>query len=148
MQEQAVAASEEWEAGVIMVQAPAGHQSSSLDGIAAEAHAEVVEAEVQKLPLGDGVGAAALAGTGFTYRHDWGDWRGQVKLNLNWGAVRADSRVFVAIGEGAPGGGKFIGNARYTVHNVAPRAGGVAIWINIEFSSPIRLYVDYLVVNP
>jgi hypothetical protein len=34
------------------------------------------------------------------------------------------------------------------VHNVAPRAGGVDIWVNIEWSSDILLYVDYLVVNP
>jgi hypothetical protein len=74
-----------------------------------------------------------------------------LKLNLNWSAVNGNSRVFVAIAEGAAGGpssGKFIGAARYTLHNVAPRNGGVDIWINIEWSSPIRLYVDYLVVNP
>ena len=43
----------------------------------------------------------------------------------------------MSIGEGAAGGadaGKFIGAARYTLHNVAPRAGGVDIWINIEWS--------------
>ena len=36
----------------------------------------------------------------------------------------------------------------YTVHNVAPRAGGVDIWVNIEWDSDIRIYVDYLVINP
>jgi hypothetical protein len=90
----------------------------------------------------------SLSGTGFSYRHDWGDKNGQWKLNLNWGAIRANSRVFVAIAEGAPGGGKFLGSARYTLHNVAPSNGGVSIWVNIEWNSPIRLYVDYLVVNP
>lgn len=92
-----------------------------------------------------------LFGTGFTYRHDWGNKRGQWKLPLNWGAVNPRSRVFVAIGEGAaggPDGGKFLGAARYTVHNVAPRAGGVDIWVNIEWGSDIRIYVDYLVINP
>jgi hypothetical protein len=93
------------------------------------------------------VGARDLVGTGFSYRHDWGDRNGQLILPLNWGAVSPSSRVLVSIGEGAPGGGKFIGNARYTVHNVAPRAGGVDVWVNIEWSTPIRLYVDYLVVN-
>jgi hypothetical protein len=100
-------------------------------------------------------GAAApepeLSGNGFTYRHDWGLRRGQWKLRLNWGDVNPRSRVFVAIGEGAgagPDAGKFLGDARYTLHNVAPRAGGVDIWVNIEWSSDIRLYVDYLVVNP
>jgi hypothetical protein len=59
--------------------------------------------------------------------------------------------VLVSIGEGAAGGpdnGKFLGAARYTLHNVAPRAGGVDIWVNIEWGSDIPLYVDYLVVNP
>lgn len=94
-----------------------------------------------------GAGTQELIGTGFAYRHDWGDWRGQVILRLNWDFVNANTRVFVSIAEGAGGGGKFIGNARYTVHNVAPRPGGVDIWVNIEWSSPIRLYVDYLAIN-
>jgi len=92
-----------------------------------------------------------LSGAGFTYRHDWGQRRGQWLLRLNWSAVAPQSRVLVAISEGAGGGpdsGKFIGAARYTVHNVAPRAGGVDIWVDIEWSSDISLYVDYLVVNP
>jgi hypothetical protein len=94
---------------------------------------------------------SALSGTGFTYRHDWGRRRGSQTLRLNWGAANPRSRVFVSIGEGAGGGldnGKFIGSARYTVHNVAPRAGGVDVWVNIEWGSDISLYVDYLVINP
>ncbi|MEO5932331.1 MAG: hypothetical protein ABIQ08_02100 [Duganella sp.] len=57
----------------------------------------------------------------------------------------------MAISEGAQGGpnaGKFIGAARYTVHNVAPRAGGVDILVDIDWNSPILLYVDYFVCNP
>ena len=93
----------------------------------------------------------ALSGTGFSYRHDWGLRRGQWTLRLDWGAVNPRSHVFVSIGEGAAGGpdnGKFVGAARYTLHNVAPRAGGVDIWVNIEWGSDILLYADYLVVNP
>ena len=92
-----------------------------------------------------------LSGTGFTYRHNWGARRGQWLLRLNWAAVNPRSRVLVAIGEGAAGGlnnGKFIGGARYSLYNVAPRAGGVDIWVNVQWSSNILLYVDYLVVNP
>jgi len=95
-----------------------------------------------------GVSAEALAGTGFTYRHDWGDYHGWWKLNLSWGAITKNSRVFVAIGEGAPGGGKFLGAAKYLLYNVAPHDGGVSIWVYIDWNSPIRLYVDYLVINP
>lgn len=92
-----------------------------------------------------------LSGTGFTYRHDWGALRGQWILRLDWPDVSPRSQVFVSVGEGAAGGtdaGKFIGSARYTVHNVAPRAGGVDIWVNVEWEADIPLYADYLVVNP
>ena len=105
-------------------------------------------AEVQ---AGSGGLQPALSGNGFTYRHDWGARRGQWLLRLNWGEVNPRSQVFVSIAEGAGGGpdsGKFIGAARYAVHNVAPRAGGVDVWVDIEWSSDIALYVDYLVVNP
>jgi hypothetical protein len=118
-------------------------QVSSEAGLAAIATESVKEHDVHEL-----ASPQNLAGNGFTTRFDWGDKNGQWILNLNWGAVTRNSRIFVAIGEGAPGGGKFIGAARYTVHNVAPQDGRVSIWINIEWSSPIRLYVDYLVVNP
>lgn len=50
------------------------------------------------------VGTQDLSGTGFTYRHDWGNKRGQHVLRLNWSSVNQRSRVFVAIGEGASGG--------------------------------------------
>ncbi len=111
--------------------------------------------QVAEMAQGAPAGALALepglSGNGFTYRHDWGVRRGQWILRLNWNAVTPRSQVFVAIGEGAAGGpdaGKFIGAARYSVHNVAPRAGGVDIWVNIEWEADIPLYVDYLVVNP
>jgi hypothetical protein len=116
----------------------------------AEEMQEVQQAEVQPL-FGAASPEPELSGTGFTYRHDWGVRRGQWKLRLNWGDVGPRSQVFVSIGEGTgsgPDDGKFIGGARYTLHNVAPRAGGADIWVNIEWNSNIRLYVDYLVVNP
>lgn len=92
-----------------------------------------------------------LSGTGFTYRHDWGARRGQWVLRLNWNVIQPPSRVLVAIGEGVPGGpnaGKFIGSARYTLHNVASRWNGVDIWVDIAWSSDISLYADYLIINP
>lgn len=123
--------------------------SSMLELPAAQTIQEVNLEEVRQLfPAKEGISTQELFGTGFTYRHDWGDRNGQHILNLNWGFVNPNSRVFVAIGEGAAGGGKMIGNARYTLHNVAPGNGVVSIWVNIEWGSPIRLYVDYLVVNP
>jgi hypothetical protein len=97
------------------------------------------------------VSEPALSGSGFTYRHNWGARRGQWTLRLNIGGATARSRVMVSIGEGAPGGpdaGKFIGAARFTLHNVAPRAGGIDVWVNVEWGADIPLYIDYLVVNP
>ena len=114
-----------------------------------EGSAEAKQAAVR--PLLSAAQEPALSGTGFTYRHNWGPRRGQWTLRLNWGDVNPRSHVFVSISEGAAGGpdaGKFIGAARYTLHNVAPRDGGVDIWVNIEWSSDILLYADYLVVNP
>jgi hypothetical protein len=123
--------------------------SSALQ-LPAEMEIQAVKTEevIQLFGSKDGVSTQELIGTGFSYRHDWGDRKGQQILNLNWGAVNRNSRVFVAIGEGASGGGKFVGNARFTVHNVAPQDGRVSIWVNIEWGEPIRLYVDYLVINP
>jgi hypothetical protein len=124
--------------------------SSAIWAAFAEDTQEVQQADVQPT-FGASSPEPELSGTGFTYRHDWGVRRGQWKLRLNWGAVNPRSRVFVAIGEGAgpgPDNGKFLGDARYTLHNVAPRAGGVDIWVNIQWNSNIRIYVDYLVVNP
>jgi len=91
-----------------------------------------------------------LAGIVSSLRWDWGDKRGDWILQLDWDAVSPRTAVFVAIGEGATGGptaGKFIGAAKYTLFNVAPRPGGVDIWININWGSDIRIYVDYLVVT-
>jgi hypothetical protein len=122
---------------------------------AAPASYAAVTAQVQQAQVHPLFGAASpqpeLSGTGFTYRHDWGARRGEWLLQLNWADVGPRSQVFVAIGEGAapgPDAGKFIGSARYTLHNVAPRPGGVDIWVNIDWESDIAIYVDYLVVNP
>ena len=89
-----------------------------------------------------------LSGQGFTYRHDWGNRHGTWRLNLNWGSVNRNSRVFVSTSEGAPGNQMFIGSAWYTIHNVAPRDGGVDIRVHIGWDSNIRITVNYLVINP
>jgi hypothetical protein len=122
-------------------------ESSAPGSVAAEESQAAKESEARSLS-GEDISVEALAGDGFTYRHDWGLKNGQWILRLNFAAVNTNSRIFVAIGEGDGAGGKFIGAARYTVHNVAPRTGGVDIWVNIEWASPISLIVDYFIVNP
>ena len=83
-------------------------------------------------------------------RWDWGKLTaGEWILNLSWSVVTAASLVFVAVGEGVPGGGKIIGSARITLYNVAPRNGGVTIWVGVgPGTTPIDVSADYLVVNP
>ena len=93
-------------------------------------------------------GARDLSGFGYTYRHNWGFWNGQRIFTLTSSNYTRNTRAFVAIGECDPAGGKIIGAARYTVHNVAPTNGAVRIWVNIEWSAPIGLCADYLIVNP
>lgn len=124
---------------------------SRLEG---EAAVSVAVAQVRQAAVRPLFGAATpqpeLSGSGLSYRHDWGALHGQWVLQLAWGDINPRSQVFVSIGEGAAGGpdaGKFVGSARCTVHNVAPRAGGVDVWINIEWETDIPLYADYLVVN-
>jgi hypothetical protein len=124
--------------------------SSPLSGLALEETQEVNEQEVRSFgaAAGTGVKPSDLSGTGFTYRHDWGDRNHGQRLTLNWNVITANSRVFVAIGEGASGGGKFLGAAKFTLFNVAPANGSVGIWLDIDWTSPLRLYADYLITNP
>ena len=91
--------------------------------------------------------ASDVTGTGFTYRHDWGLRKGRWVLHLQDPAITGATRVFVSAGEGS-GDGKFIGAARYTVHNVAPGPGRVSIRVEIDWDTPISLLVDYLIVQP
>ncbi len=117
-----------------------------------ELYHEVDESKVVRIAGGStaDAGVAAVSGI-WAYRWDAGNWNGQLNYTLNWGVISPSSLVFVAVGEGLPGGpgaGKFVGNARYTVHNVAPANGYVVARINVEWGGPIRVYVDYLVVNP
>jgi hypothetical protein len=127
------------------------HAQSAASSPWAQANGSVDKSSVTQTFGPADVGPENLAGTGFTTRVDWGNKHGSWKLNLNWAAISPRSIVMVAIGEGAtggPDGGKFIGSAKFHVNNVAPRAGGVDIWIDIDWGSDIRIYADYLVVNP
>ncbi|MEV5409782.1 hypothetical protein AB0K60_13205 [Thermopolyspora sp. NPDC052614] len=90
-----------------------------------------------------------LRGTGFTYRHNWGMRRGWWDLRLNTTAVGPNTRVFASAAEGPTSdGGKFLGNARYLVYNIAPVAGHVDVRIFIDWQTPIGCVIDYFIVNP
>ncbi|UNO42929.1 hypothetical protein [Streptomyces sp. MST-110588] len=96
-----------------------------------------------------GVSAQDLQGFGYTYRHNWGPRNGWWVLNLTSNSFTANTRAFVSISEGpTSSGGKFIGNARYSVYNIAPDNGVVAIRVFVDWPNPIGLVVDYFFVNP
>jgi hypothetical protein len=124
------------------------HGTSLLTGPAQVEEQDLQEQNLQEATHLMGVEPQELAGRGLTYVHDWGNRNGQWKLRLNWGVFTRNTRVFCSIAEGAPGGGSFVGNARYTLHNCAVDDGGATIWVNIEWGSPIRLTATYFIVNP
>lgn len=84
----------------------------------------------------------------YSYRHNWGYKKGSLKLTLLDGRITARSRVFVSASELGADGSRLVGAAKYTVHNVAPRNGAVTIWLTIDWGSPLRTVVDYLVIQP
>lgn len=84
----------------------------------------------------------------YAYRHNWGYRNGSLKLTLLDGRITARSRIFVSASELGANGSRLVGAAKYTVHNVAPRNGAVTIWLTIEWGSPLRTVVDYLVIQP
>lgn len=71
-----------------------------------------------------------------------------IVLTLNFNQITNRTIIYVAAGEGTGGGGKFMGAARYTVHNVAPDTGKVAVRFEIGWNAPINLTADYLFIEP
>ncbi|HEX2317292.1 MAG TPA: hypothetical protein VHJ17_26325 [Thermomonospora sp.] len=69
--------------------------------------------------------------------------RGQVILNATSGVFTPSTRVTASIVEVDGGNVPFIGSARLTIHNVQPYQGGVRVWVNIEWSSNLRVRVSY-----
>lgn len=83
---------------------------------------------------------------GYSFRFDWGYRTGQWRLTLTWGGFSPTSKVLVSISEADVNGRPFVGNARYTVNNVAPGDGYATIWVTIEWPSPIHLVANYVVL--
>lgn len=75
----------------------------------------------------------------------WGAHNGALTCNLQWDQVVHDSIVFVTASEGDPPISSaapvlFVGDARFTVNNVAPHDGGVSFRITIEWDGPLNLW--------
>ena len=95
--------------------------------------------------------ATPRAGTGtsttlaaVSYRHYWGAKNGQWTLTLNGLPVTAGQAVAVSATESDGAGGEFVGAARITVHNVSVGNGVVTVRVNIEWGSPINVWLHYL----
>jgi len=84
----------------------------------------------------------------FAIRYDFGNWRGWLNCNFSWGVINRNSVVLISATEAGQEGVAFVGDAVYTVHNVAPYDGGVHFRVHIDWSTPIRFVVMILVVNP
>lgn len=62
--------------------------------------------------------------------------------------INSNSRVFASLSEYAytgPNGGRFMGGARMTVHNIVPFNGGVTVWTDVEWGSPLNVRLDLLI---
>jgi hypothetical protein len=70
-----------------------------------------------------------------------------VKINCSDPRIQASSRVFMTISEysTAPGVDAFVGDARMTVHNVSPHAGGVSAKVDVEWGNPLNVQVSVFV---
>ena len=73
-------------------------------------HAETITAALdEKQFTGLDLNARDIAGTGFSYRHDWGQHRGKLILTLTWAGFTGATRVFVAAAEGGGQNGNLSG---------------------------------------
>jgi kumamolisin len=101
---------------------------------------------VQGQSHANGAAGPQLSGqsyTGFALWHG----NGQVLLRINDGGVTADSRVLAAPSEYATDArvDRFIGSASMSIANIAPTNGSFVISLNVNWSSPLNVRIDYLV---
>ena len=87
------------------------------------------------------------------YQHDCsGRYYGNRIINLEWDDIREESIVFASASEyeaDTRNGYQrsFIGSAKYTIHNIAPYDGGVKLWLEIHWDSPLPVRLNFLVYD-
>jgi hypothetical protein len=82
----------------------------------------------------------------------WSFQNGVTSFNLNWDQIRHDSIVVITASEGDPpitsaAPNRFVGDARFTINNVAPHDGGVGFRVTIEWPQPLNLWTTVTVFD-
>ena len=77
------------------------------------------------------------------------EWRGNgvQTINISIPDMHSNSNVMVAISEFSSNSrvDRFMGAAKMRVYNICPYEGGVKVWIEVDWSSPINVVLDLLV---
>lgn len=86
-------------------------------------------------------------------RFFWSRHHGRIKLHLTWSVIRRDSVVVITASEGdlpvtTQVAARFVGDANFTVSNVAPHDGGVTFVVNIDWFEPLNLWTYITVFDP
>ncbi len=92
------------------------------------------------------------------YRWSWGP-RFSQKFNFQWDIIDHRSFVVITASEGrevvedrtilytTESPNRFVGDARFTVDNIAPHDGGVTFHVTVDFWRPLMLWTDIIVFN-
>lgn len=82
-------------------------------------------------------------------RYYWGKRNGTNRYDFTWDQIFHDSVVVITASEGKQPSTnspeRFVGDAGFTVMNIAPRDGGVTFGVRIEWDEPIGLWTDITV---
>ncbi|MFI9429099.1 hypothetical protein ACIG54_36865 [Streptomyces achromogenes] len=93
----------------------------------------------------------AIGSSSYAVRQPLGPIKGYADLDLLGGPlapVGANSRAFASIAEVPPNGGpKFLGAAKISILNIAPRQNSVLMRIFIDWPAELPTSVDILVIN-
>ncbi|GGR58910.1 MULTISPECIES: hypothetical protein [Streptomyces] len=93
----------------------------------------------------------AIGSSSYAVRQPLGPIKGFADLDLLGGPlapVGANSRAVASIAEVPPGGGpKFLGAAKISILNVAPRQNSVLVRIFIDWPNELPTSIDIIVIN-
>ncbi len=85
-------------------------------------------------------------------RFYWGRRNGMNRYDFDWNIIRRDSVVVITASEGRPpintlAPQRYVGDAPFTVMNIAPYDGGVIFAVRIDWPHPLDLWTDITVFD-